>query len=82
MVGVEWFNYHRVADFSGGIDRSIFGTEHDLLRHRQTHILEQAMGAFLVARERGRYSAGIASYRGLDTFLVLAVTKLHQAVFV
>jgi len=34
VVCVEWFNYHRVTDFSGRADRSIFGGEHDLPWHR------------------------------------------------
>ena len=40
------------------------------------------MRTLLVAGERGGDGIGTAGNRGLDTFLVLAVAKLYQAVIV
>ena len=64
------------------MDCIVLGGKHPLYGYWQTHILEQTMRAFLVARERGGYGAGIAGDCRLYTFLVLTMTKLHQAVFV
>jgi len=82
MICVQGLHHYRVTNFFSGMYCVVLGGEHNLSRYRQAHILEQTMCTFLVAGERGGYGTGITGNCSLDTFLILAVTKLYQAVIV
>ena len=68
VVGIQRLNDDRVTHAINGADSLVFATEHGLLRYRQTHVSQQAMGTFLVARQRRGDGTGIAGHGGLDTF--------------
>ena len=82
VVAAQRFDHYRIADALGRPDRIRGFVDQSLLRHRQTQITQQRVGLLLVRGQIDRDVARVTGRRRLDPPLVLAVTKLHQAVAV